>query len=74
MLNQFVEKEFNEGYLVDYNCEVCCKYSQAEKRHALNSVENTNFLIVILRRSVLGNEGNVIVDNKINATDDIRLM
>ena len=73
-LSNFVEEQFNGSYLVDYNCESCNMSSEAEKRLVLNSVENTNFVIVLLRRSVFGDEGNRIIKNKINAVDDLRLM
>ena len=73
-LSHHVEEQFNDSELVDYKCEVCDKASQAEKRLMLDSVESTNFIIVLLRRSVLGDEGNRIVANKIHAVDDIRLM
>ena len=73
-LSNFVEEQFNGSYLVDYNCESCNMSSEAEKRLVLNSVENTNFVIVLLRRSVLGDEGNRIIKNKINAVDNLRLM
>ena len=73
-LGQLVEEHFNESYLVDYFCEVCKKHSQAEKRIVLNSIEQTAFVIVLLRRNIQGDDGNMIVQNKISAVDDIRLM
>ena len=73
-LSQYVEEQFNESYLVDYSCEVCSESMQAEKRLILNSVQNTSFIIVLLRRNVLGDDGNLIVANKINSVNDINLM
>ena len=73
-LGQLVEEQFNESYLVDYFCEVCKKQSQAEKRLVLNSIEDTAYVIVLLRRNIQGEDGNMIVKNKISAVDEIRLM
>ena len=73
-LSQHVEFYFNESSIVDYYCEECEVHSQAEKKLMLKSVNETNFIIIILRRSVLGADGNLIVANKINAVLDIHLM
>ena len=73
-LGQLVEEQFNESYLVDYFREVCKKLSRAEKRLVLNSIEDTAFVIVLLRRNIQGDDGNMIVENKITAVDDIRLI
>ena len=54
--------------------KVAICHQKQRKRLVLNSVENTNFVIVLLRRSVFGDEGNRIIKNKINAVDDLRLM
>ena len=74
ILGEFVEEQFHESIFVDYKCEICKKNSQAEKQLLLNSVNNTKFIIILLSRTVPGNEGNFIVNNKIDATNDIRLM
>ena len=72
-LSNFVEKRFNDNYLVDYTCEACKKKSQAEKHLALNSVDMTHFIIVVLRRSIIGDEGRMIVNNRIDAAQDVKL-
>ena len=46
----------------------------AEKHLVLNSVERTHFIIVVLRRNMVGDEGRIIVNNKIDAVQDIKLM
>ena len=74
ILGEFVQEQFHESIFVDYKCEICKKNSQAEKQLALNSVDETKFIIVLLSRTVPGNEGNIIVSNKIDATHDITLM
>ena len=73
-LGHHVEEHFNESYFVDYYCEECKSQSLAEKRLFLKATVETNFLVVLLRRSVLGNDGNFIVTNRIKAVDDIKLM
>ena len=73
-LSNFVEKQFNDSYLVDYSCEVCKKKSQAQKHLGLNSVERTNFIIVLLRRNMMIDGESIIVNNKINAVQDVKLM
>ena len=73
-LSKSVEELFNESYLVEYFCEACKEQFQAEKRLILNCVQNTQFIILLLRRAVQGDVGNIIVGNLISATDDIKLM
>ena len=73
-LGQHVEEHFNESFFVDYFCDGCDSNSLAEKRLFLKSSLETKFMVVLLRRSVLGDDGNFIVTNKIKAVDDIKLM
>ena len=64
----------NSRFFVDYFCDGCDSNSLAEKRLFLKSSLETNFMVVLLRRSVLGDDGNFIVTNRIEAVDDIKLM
>ena len=73
-LGPHVEEQLNESLFVDYFCDGCDAQSLAEKRMFLKTSVETNFLVVLLRRSVLGNDGNFIVTNRITAVDDIKLM
>jgi hypothetical protein len=73
-LGQHVEEHFNESFFVDYFCERCKSQSLAEKRLFLKTSLETDFMVVLLRRSVLGDDGNSIVTNKIEAVNDIKLM
>ena len=72
-LGQQVEQYFNESNFVEYICDLC-EFQLAEKRLLLKSAEETNFITVLLRRSVQGDHGNEIVANEINAVDDLKLM
>ena len=72
-LGQFVEEQLNGSYHVDYKCEVCNLNSKAEKRWILNSIEETNYITIILRRTVQEDGENVILRNQINAVEDIRI-
>ena len=73
-LGLHVEEHFNESFFVDYFCDGCESKSLAEKRLLLKHSHETNFMVVLLRRSVLGDDGNFIVTNRITAVDDIKLM
>ena len=73
-LGQKVEEHFNESNFVDYFCDGCKSKSIAEKRMFLKASVETNFFVVLLRRSVLGEDGHFIVTNRIKAVDDITLM
>ena len=72
-LGQYVEEHFNESFFVDYFCDGCESQSLAEKRLFLKASPETNFLVVLLRRSVLGDEGNFIVTNRIKSVEDIKI-
>ena len=73
-LSQYVEETFNEGLMVDYNCEDGCqtKY-QAEKRTVLKSVRETQFIIILLRRSIMAEQGIEIVYNNVYAEGNIQI-
>ena len=72
-LSQYVEKHFNESYFVDYKCERCNSKSGAEKQIYLKSVNQTEFIIILLRRSIKGENGPMIVQNKINSVEEVTL-
>ena len=72
-LGQYVEEHFNESFFVDYYCDGCKSQSLAEKRLFLKASLETNFLVVLLRRSVLGDDGNFIVTNRIKSVEDIKI-
>ena len=72
-LGRFVEEQLNGSYHVDYKCEVCNKFTKAEKRWILNSIEETKYIIIILRRAVQEDGENVIVRNQIVAVKDITI-
>jgi hypothetical protein len=56
-LSQFVEQTLNEGCMVDYRCEDGCQENfQAEKRTVLKSVRETQFLTILLRRSIISEQ------------------
>ena len=69
-----VEESLNDSCIVEYHCEDGCQIKfQAEKRTFLKSVEETDYLIVLLRRTMYGNNANMIVANMINSTERIKL-
>ena len=73
-LGKHVEEHFNESFFVDYFCDGCESQSLAEKRLFLKASLETNFLVILLRRSVLGDDGNFIVTNMVKSVDDIKIM
>ena len=71
-LCEHVEKLFHDGTIVEYKCENGCKAKfQAEKKEVLKSGKDTKFIIIMLRRSVLSENGRQIVLNKVNAEGSI---
>ena len=57
---------------VEYRCEDGCKVrSQAEKHSLLKSVKDTQFITIMLRRSILSEAGLEIVSNKVYADGNI---
>ena len=60
--------------MVDYHCEDGCREKfQAEKRTVLKSVRETQFLIILLRRSIISEQGHEIVLNRVNSTENIHI-
>ena len=73
-LGEFVEDHLMGTCIVDYHCEDGCKVKfHAEKRTSIKSVQETQYIIVILRRSIATDEGITLVENKIDATHDLTL-
>ena len=73
-LSNFVEECMTESLIVEYHCQDGCNaYFQAENRRQLKSVNETQFLIVLLRRSIMTEIGPNIVKNKVSATHDLKI-
>ena len=73
-LCESVEKMFHDGTIVDYNCEDGCKTKfQAKKKSVLKSAKETQFIIIMLRRSVISENGVEIVFNKVNSEGNISI-
>ena len=73
-LSDFVEKNMTESLVVQYHCQDGCNaYYQAETRTHFKSVNETKFIIVLLRRSIMTERGPEIVKNKIMATHDLKI-
>ena len=71
-LNEYVEKTLNGYDEVDYDCQDGCNVkSEAANRSMIKSCQDTEFLIVILRRVILGEAGPMIVQNSVNSTYNI---
>jgi hypothetical protein len=71
-LNEHVEKQLNGYCKVEYQCHDECNVNfEAENRSMIKSCEASNFLIVMLRRVVQGEEGPEIVQNRVNSIDNI---
>ena len=65
---------FYHGTIVDYTCEDGCKTKyQAEIKSVLKSGKETQFIIIMLRRSVITENGVEIVFNKVNAEGNINI-
>ena len=71
-LSEYVQHEFNNGIMVEYRCEDGCKVKfQAEKHSQLKSGEDTQFIIVMLRRSIVSEGQLEIVPNNVHPDKDI---
>jgi hypothetical protein len=71
-LNEYVEQTLNGYCEVEYHCQGGCNVNcEAENRSMIKTSADTNFIIVILRRVIQGEEGPVIVKNKVNSCDNI---
>ena len=73
-LSDFVEEMMTESLIVEYHCQDGCNaHYQAETKKQLKSVNEAQFLLVLLRRSVMTERGREIVENKVYATQDLRI-
>ena len=69
-----VEDYLNEGATQPYFCEEGCnQMSQKIRRMAITSVDEVEFLTVILTRALDTLDGYQFVRNKITATSDINI-
>ena len=73
-LSDYLEEMINESSIVQYHCQDGCQANfQAETRSLLKSVRQAQFLIVLLRRTILTENGAEIVDNSIGSIRNISL-
>ena len=73
-LSDFVEKMITECSIVQYHCQDGCNaYYQAENRTQLRSVNEVQFILVLLRRSVMTETGPELVKNRILPTHDLKI-
>ena len=73
-LSDFVKEMMTKGTIVDYHCQDGCNaHYRAEKKTQLKSVSHAQFLIILLRRTVMTERGPKIVKNKVLATDDLKI-
>ena len=70
-LNNHVEEYFNINELVGVRCENCKKLVQKEKGLKLTSVDEAEFLIVILQRTIETLDGYELVKDRTVATNDV---
>ena len=69
-----VEKYLNEPTIVEYHCEES-RHSkfEAEKRNMIKSIKDTQFIIILLRRTIATQYGIELIENQIKGTDDISI-
>jgi hypothetical protein len=73
-LSDYQEEMINESSRVQYHCQDGCQaHFQAETRSLLKSVRQAEFLIVLLRRSIMTENGIEIVENSIGSVKNISL-
>ena len=73
-LGNYVEQTLNDGQVVEYHCEDGCKARfQADKRTMLKSVKEAQFILVMLRRTIMSEYGIELVPNNVNSGDDINI-
>ena len=71
-LNEYLEEVFNQSELVTKRCEDGCqKIVQAQKQSQLVCGESTDFLTIVLSRSVATDEGFDINCNRIVSTNEV---
>ena len=69
-ISEYVEELINMSSIVQYHCQDGCQsYFQAENRTQIKS--NPEFLIIILRRSIMTENGPEIVENNLESISDI---
>lgn len=72
ILSEYVEQALNDGTRVEYRCEDGCNIrSQAQKQTLLKSGKETQFIIVMLRRTILSEFGPQVVFNNVSSERDI---
>ena len=73
-MGEYVEEMINDSCIVQYHCQDGCQAQfQAEKRFMLKSVNKSEFLIVLLRRSIMTENQVEIVENSIQSTNNLLL-
>ena len=73
-LSEFVEEYLNGFCEVEYDCNDGCKQKNgAENRATLMNCKDTEFIIVILRIVVQGDDGLEILQNTVSAEYDIQI-
>ena len=73
LLKSSIEKFFNSPNVVDSTCDFCKSNVQVEVRNQIFSIEETNFITVLLRRAIDTAEGLKINTEKIISTSDVFL-
>ena len=67
-LNEHVEQALNDGTRVEYRCEDGCNTKfQADKRTVLKSNRDVQFIIVMLRRTILSEFRPELVNNNVHS-------
>ena len=73
-LSNSIEEINNGSCFVEYNCQDGCQTRfQAEKRTVIKSIDDSEFLIILLKRTIMTTNGQEINENKVESTDNIRL-
>ena len=71
-LNDYLEEVFNQSDLVTKRCEDGCnKIVQAQKQSQLVCGKDTDFITIVLSRSISTNEGFEVNFNRIVATNEV---
>ena len=71
-LSTYVSEYLHTSELVGKNCEDGCKkFVQAEKRSKITEINQTEFIIVILRRAVQVTGGYSLIDNQVIPTENL---
>ena len=71
-LKDFIEEHFNMSYLTGQNCDDGCKkFNEVEKSFKMTLIDEAEFFIIILTRTVQTLDGFRLNQNKITATDNV---